>query len=264
MFFVMLIHAPLPDCSGLANGVAWVLKDFLASGAVPMFFLLSGYLSADRLNPKRTTTAAFFGKLQKLIIPFLFWNALLLALVLAIKQLPVAISPTEGGSHASWLSVQTNSAWDIMSALLGIGRSPIVYQFWFLRDLIVANIVAFFLVRPFPFLSLAGWLLLFLPLSLWASCGFFFAGFSVHRFLRLRIKPSVSWPWLFMLTWLGVGAVFWGVGIRAPHALLQLGGSLWLLSVALVVSRLKMGGALAPWAPVCFLCTLYTSRSRPY
>ena len=46
MFFVMLIHTPMPACDGAAGTLARVLKDFIAPGAVPMFFLLSGYLSA--------------------------------------------------------------------------------------------------------------------------------------------------------------------------------------------------------------------------
>jgi hypothetical protein len=169
---------------------------------------------------------------------------LLLALILAFKNLPAASKLMMSGSHASWLSVQTNDIWSVLAALFGIGRSPVVYQFWFLRDLIVANIFSFCLIRPFPACSVVGWIAVFVPIPLVASLGFFLAGFSLHRIVGQKFKLNAGAALLFMLVWLGVGGAFLG-STTAHVAILQLGSALWLLCCSILLSSVKVGQSMS-------------------
>ena len=145
---VVFIHAnnervglPAPE-GGPALWVYWLrkgLSEGLAATAVPLFFLISGYLFffGAPLDPKR-----YFEKLRKrvrtLLIPFLFWNlALALALMIALRV--PAVSQFVSGQQGAFLE-RGPRAW--IDGVFGFTQAPVNYQFWFLRDLMLAVLLA--------------------------------------------------------------------------------------------------------------------------
>lgn len=58
MLFVMFIHSPV-DGDAKSSPAIFLLKGYFASGAVPVFFLLSGYLGAKSLQTPTLRISAF-------------------------------------------------------------------------------------------------------------------------------------------------------------------------------------------------------------
>ena len=80
--FVMLIHSH-PVGEWLQNPVVFLLKNFIAAGAVPIFFLMSGYLGAPELESESLTGPEYFRKKwRSLVVPYLFWSSVVVILVL--------------------------------------------------------------------------------------------------------------------------------------------------------------------------------------
>jgi surface polysaccharide O-acyltransferase-like enzyme len=106
----------------------------VARTAVPLFFLISGYLFFYGLEWNSQNYASKLrSRASSLLVPFLFWNALTLAVMALAQQLP-SLSPFFSGRNA----VIAEYNWqDYVAALFGIGRAPISYQFWFIRDLMI-------------------------------------------------------------------------------------------------------------------------------
>jgi len=160
---VVFIHASSSFVS-VANGtiglshvnvISEFVKNIISHGiariAVPLFFVISGYLFFISIE---WTGAVYFLKIKKriktLLIPFLFWN-ILLVLVMIIAQSYSATQTFFAGKKI----LETYSFWDYCNAVLGINRSPISHQFWFIRDLMIVVIftpVIYFMVRKLPIL----------------------------------------------------------------------------------------------------------------
>ncbi len=130
--------------SGLVDAIKSAISDGIARTAVPLFFLLSGFLLFH--GQRHWSWTKFSAKLgrrfQTLVVPYLFWN-LLLYLVLAVAQftsLKVFFSSSGLLSDMAW---GQQARW-----VLGLQRYPIAYQFWFIRDLILLVLMApaFFLL----------------------------------------------------------------------------------------------------------------------
>jgi surface polysaccharide O-acyltransferase-like enzyme len=143
---VVFIHA-YPTYAGYANGVIGTrqnnfliefVRNLISQGfamtAVPLFFLVSGYLFFVGFDfSKEEYLKKLRSRTKTLLIPFLFWNIatlLLIALAQAIPATKVFFSG-EGAPIASY------RIYDYLSAIFGIGRLPISFQFWFVRDLML-------------------------------------------------------------------------------------------------------------------------------
>ena len=88
MFFVMLIHSPVGTASDSTPII--FLKGFVGGGAVPLFFILSGYLGANKIESVSVTPRQYFEeKWRTLVVPFLFWNTAVLSLVFVAKYVAV-------------------------------------------------------------------------------------------------------------------------------------------------------------------------------
>ncbi len=191
---VVFIHgyAATVDFSGQTQGVAeshWlsglirdIISQHLARVAVPLFFLLSGYLfflgmqwSWRQYGNKLAT------RLRSLVLPFLFWNGLTLVLLAIAQSLPALNSyfPEQGGAISAY------TLYDYLNALFGIDRFPVAYQFWFIRDLMVmillVPLIQFFLKFLPRFALLILFLCWFYPFWPWnipcaTACFFFYAG----------------------------------------------------------------------------------------
>lgn len=83
---------------------------------------------ADRLRSRLTS----------LLLPFLIWNLLTLGLYALAQSLPA----TAGFLSGRQAVIADLRPVELVSAVLGIGRMPIAYQFWFIRDLMLLVIVS--------------------------------------------------------------------------------------------------------------------------
>ena len=122
--------------------------------AVPLFFFMSGYLffygnewSSDIYMRK------IMARTRTLLIPFIFWNSLTL-IFFALVQSIAAAKPFFSGNS---MLVINYGIKDYLVVFFGIGRMPISYQFWFIRDLMVlvmlSKLIHFF-VKKYPALIL--------------------------------------------------------------------------------------------------------------
>lgn len=172
---VVFIHAYSTEVSlsggeiGVAN--TGYLVDFcrnlfsqgLARIAVPLFYLLSGYFffwgfSFSLENYRKKLRS----RINTLLIPYLFWNVVTLLLLALAQYLSVTQSFFSGKNPP----ISTYGIFDYVSALFGINRPPISYQFWFIRDLmimvLIAPVIYLFIIKAPKVILLALSLLWFL------------------------------------------------------------------------------------------------------
>jgi fucose 4-O-acetylase-like acetyltransferase len=248
MFFVMLNHSPGDPDIKTAPGI-FFLKGFLVCGAVPVFFLLSGYFGARRIDSTSLSAKDYVQeKARTLIIPFLFWNAAVLLLVLLAKYAGWDSSFRGGGAYFD----VNFSALSIGSALTGIGRLPIVYQFWFLRDLIVVVFVAFLLCRHVPKIPLLPWFFFLIPLPMASSLGYYLLGHELHSYLPPEQFPSFRSSILYCAGWslMGIGVIA-GI-IAVPRLLQEIGSAAFIFMLTIVASRSPFVARISALGPAVF------------
>lgn len=250
---VVFIHANndrigMPDPEGgSALYVHWIRK-FLSEGvaavAVPLFFLISGYLF---FAGWKFSVAGFKtklrGRIRTLLIPYLIWNlALALALTLA-TQIPQA-SALLSGKQGAFIH---SGPWAWISAIAGVSGPPVVYQFWFLRDLMVAIcLVPIFQAAhrflPGLWLLLLGipWLTHTWPLPSPSIVGllFFYLGSWVAASGKSIFALDRAWPWVPVL-YFGVVALELVGGLQSANPTIhQVGILLGVLSALCVSSKI--------------------------
>ncbi len=214
---VVFIHgygAPVGFSAG-AVGLAqthWLstfIRDIISQGiarvAVPLFFLLSGYLfflgfqwSWENYRNK------LLSRCRTLLIPFLFWNCLILLLLAVAQSLPAF----QGYFPGSEAPIRTYHLYDYLNAIFGIDRFPVAYQFWFIRDLIVMVLLApviqvFLKTMPSGFFALLFTLWFF---ALWpcyvpssTACFFFYAGAFLATAKKRVFEIDTFGNWIFYL-----------------------------------------------------------------
>ncbi len=123
----------------LTNFIRILISEGVARTAVPLFFLMSGYLFFATFHwSERTYMKKVMGRLRSLLIPFLFWNILVLAFMAIVQAIP-SIQPYFTGTGKK---IAEFSAYDYLSALFGLQGYPIAYHFWFIRDLMLLVLLA--------------------------------------------------------------------------------------------------------------------------
>jgi len=211
-----------------------MLSQGLARSAVPAFFLTSGLLFFQDFTPSWAGyREKWRSRLRTLLLPYLFWNLLTAALFALAQSLPATRSYFSGASTA----VLSLSPLEFLAALFGVGRAPLSYPFWFIRDLMLLVLLAPLLGMLLQ--RLGGWLLL--PLfAAWAAwpglpavpsleaAAFFALGawlalarrpvFALDPWTRplllayaLALPLVVAGPWGELRPWLHQGLVALGV-----------------------------------------------------
>lgn len=145
------------------NIVRELISNIIARIAVPLFFLISGYLLYAKENK-------FFEVLKKksrtILLPYILWN------ILAIVFFYTAQSFSFTKPYFATTIIRNFTFWDWIGVFTGQSGvfankgMPLVYQFWFLRDLFILNILFIGikkLVDTFPFLTIV------LFIVLWVS-----------------------------------------------------------------------------------------------
>ena len=216
---------------------------FFFFSVVPLLSMISGWLFFSiRDNPFEALAARVRRRFGSLYLPLIFWNALYLALMLLLfAWLP-------GHPLLSELNIdfKTAGAMDYVNAVFGLGKHPIGFQFWFVRDLFVTV-----LVSPLLWLALtrAPWLgALFLgaawikDFDLWVffrtDVVFFFylGGLIRQQDFPLEIRRQIAWSALALYTCL--------VALRTLAPLVIDGDSGWLDAAT---RAMRLVGVVACW-----------------
>lgn len=185
------------------------LSGVLTSARLPLVFLISGFFL---LKKDVICKAVYFEEMKKrlrtLVVPFLFWN---LAILIAIEGVKVVIP--SGVADSAYL-VRGEGFRVYFDAVLGIGRKPIHYQFWFLRDLflvcLISPVFRFFIVKS-PYVGI---LLAFLVEQYIAGVSFFFVGGLIAYFWSRSILTPMSSGWVFAASLVG-GLCYYFMGLES-------------------------------------------------
>ena len=161
MIGVVLVHnydtaIPLAQGSlGVTHTSDWVdfimlfVSEGVARVAVPLFFAVSGYLFFQGGWSWEKHAGKLKRRIYTLLIPFVFWNLLTLAIFAVVQSIPQTKVFFAG---TVWPPVRSFSFMDYLNALSGLTVTfPIAFQFWFLRDLmaliLLAPVIYFLLAR---------------------------------------------------------------------------------------------------------------------
>jgi surface polysaccharide O-acyltransferase-like enzyme len=136
------------------------LSETFTAVAVPLFFFMSGFLLFVR---EQTFLENFKKKTKTILLPYILWT------ILVILFLFTAQSFNFTKQYFATLIIRNFTIMDWIGAFLGhFGKfvengHPLVYQFWFLRDLFVLNLLFVIIKKAVDFLP-GGIFVLFLIL----------------------------------------------------------------------------------------------------
>lgn len=138
---VAFVLAPSGHPVDLASRIARSLvSDGVARTAVPIFYLIAGFLLFNGLDRKALDLATYREKLKSrartLLVPYLFWNTFTLLAVVAACSLPGVRNYVDGANRALYDDMHRVPIPALFRAY-GVAPTPVSYQFWFIRDLIV-------------------------------------------------------------------------------------------------------------------------------
>lgn len=196
---IVLIHTSLcPKDIAFEQGyymignISSIFSNIIPSFCVPMFFAFSGFLFF--YNIKDLTIKEYLRKLHRriysLLIPYLFWNILVVIYYLLINQLLGKYEDLTTFSITDWIDVFYSK----------FGGFPIAFQLWYLRDLIILSIISpiiFYAVKYLKHVYLTILLILVLSqeLSLVKEIPLFYfslgALFSIHKINFTNISTSL-------------------------------------------------------------------------
>jgi fucose 4-O-acetylase-like acetyltransferase len=122
------------------NIIRQVISNIIARIAVPLFFLISGFL----LYVKETK---FFTVLRKrsrtILLPYILWNVLGIIFYYVVQSFPF----TKQYFTTAWVRDFNVLDWiGAFTGKSGLFKSPIIFQFWFLRDLFILDLL-FLLIK---------------------------------------------------------------------------------------------------------------------
>ena len=110
-----------------------IFNKYATRNAVPLFFVLSGYLFFYNFDLRTELLRKWKKRVRSLVVPYLIWNSLLLLLLLFILPNVNLLDRL-----SSIQPLELNAKVVIMHLTL----SPAVGQFWFIRELIILVLLA--------------------------------------------------------------------------------------------------------------------------
>ncbi len=125
----------------ISSFIQFFISNGAARFAVPLFFLISGYLLFRTYDGTlQVYLRKLMDRVRTLLVPYLIWNTLGILVILGFLLVPwtqLTVAP--------WMAEMT---WD--QYLIGYLISPAAYQLWYLRDLFLFILMAplwFFLLN---------------------------------------------------------------------------------------------------------------------
>lgn len=143
--------------------------------AVPCFFLFSGYFFFHKLE--NWNLSFYYSQLQKrcktLIIPYLFWNSLLI-IAICIKQYIFSLLSFDVNEDRIF-NIQSQSVYELF------WKGPINLPLWYIRDLICMSLLAPFFYYLFKYLKKYGVFILIVLYLI--TCETYLPGLSMTAFM---------------------------------------------------------------------------------
>ncbi len=234
------------------------ISDVLVRISVPLFYLLSGFLFYyGFVFSKKSYLIKLKSRVRSLLVPFLFWNLLVLALYAAAQALP-ATAPYFSGSR---MPIASFGMFDYLNAVFGFTQMPIAYQFWFIRDLmalvLLVPVFDILLKRtPFMFLciALAAWFFEIWPLYIPTSDAvfFFYAG-ALLAVKRFDVRALDRWGMYIVPAYFALSIADVLSGTFVVHKLgILLGATAAVYGTKFATDRPRIGGLLLALSPASF------------
>jgi surface polysaccharide O-acyltransferase-like enzyme len=102
--------------------------------AVPLFFLVSGYLFFRDYAPSRLyLQTKLRKKIRTLFVPYMIWNIVVLLMLYSAQTIPAFAGYISGENKP----VAQYGVYDYFNAFIGIDDRPVCAQFWYIRDLML-------------------------------------------------------------------------------------------------------------------------------
>ncbi len=181
MVLVVILHANnmvINLSSGniiVPKGYNSFIQDFFTQGiariAVPLFFIISGYLYFLNIKGTFSEFKSKIGKrIKTILVPYLFWSCWGLVFYTVLQSLPMSQNFFTNGL------VKDMGMDEILKILF---FNPLPFQLWFLRDLIVLVFCSPLLFLAIKYLKELAILLAFIP---WIS-GYFYGFINTDSLL---------------------------------------------------------------------------------
>lgn len=215
MIMVVVLHSYNLDTkqSGVIiefkKGYIWFVETFVSYGitriAVPLFFLISGYLFfLGFKNEKNEILNKIKKRFKTLVIPYLFWVLFGIVFYLALQSFP---------QSQQFFTKKLIKNYDLLDWFNAVFVNIIPYQLWFLRDLIVMvflSPIIYFVIKKanyFYLLILAPlWVLNQDNIIFTSEAIFFFSigsYFAINKSTILEKRDS-NYAFVFFALWLVV------------------------------------------------------------
>ncbi|MDR0825211.1 MAG: acyltransferase [Prevotella sp.] len=162
-----------PVYENIGYYITWVFGQIV----IPTFYFISGFLFF--LNVQEWNVNMYGAKLKSrfysLVIPYLFWNLLALALFFIAENMPFI----SGLFSGDYMKIKDYGIKEFLMAFWvkegGVALSPFVYPLWFVRDLIVIVVMTPLVYWTIRYLKIFGLAVLF---ALWYLDVFNIAGLN--------------------------------------------------------------------------------------
>ena len=137
---------------------------FFGQAAVPLFFLFSAYLLARKNDPYRVMLKK---KTKALLTPYLLWPATLIGIMILAKLALILVFPDKVNHSLPYISDWTAEDW--ICAFIGKYPKhynnglfePYVGPFYYLRDLLIMNLISPVLIKGIKKCGISFFLLIF-------------------------------------------------------------------------------------------------------
>lgn len=146
--------------------LSYVLSLCLGEMGVPLFFAISGFLFYQNYHTIASYTHKLKTRLHSLLIPYLFWNALMIIFYGIMQSIPQLSGYFSGNnlpiSHYDLMNF-IRAFWDCGHWNAGDGL-PILQPYWYIRNLMLLSILSPVI---FYYLKFTKWLGVIVPAICW-------------------------------------------------------------------------------------------------
>ena len=129
--------------AGITSYLTYACSFVFPCGAVPLFFVISGYYffyKSDHFNLK-TYKSQIHKRIKTLFIPYVSWNIIAILYSLVVHNRNIFHLPAHQILH--YFSIEFTRIWfDPNSPILGKMNTPIDLPLWFIRDLMVVMLLS--------------------------------------------------------------------------------------------------------------------------
>lgn len=205
IILVLYIHSAFHDYPHEILGME--LNHYLQSAisgkigrcAVPLFFMISGYLFFLNVSSLRDVLRKMNKRVNSLLIPYIIAAIFFPVCLLLIEQIPFAAKMSNG---SGFLVEFQKPIWDVLRGLFIAkdgGTSPLAFHLWFLRDLIVVVACSpiLYILRKhlkIEYVCLIFFVLSYVNTSVVQFSSFFW--FIAGEAFLIRLDKVRSWNWL--------------------------------------------------------------------